>query len=147
MSNLNQLNGLFKDLSLIIEQGKKLVVSQVNSTLTLTYWEIGKRINIDVLQNQRAEYGKQIVVTVATQLVEKYGRSFSARNLHRMMQFAEEFPDFKIVTPLVAQLSWSHFLILFSVKNKSERMFYAKKFVESLWSKRKNGNKKIGKGI
>ena len=76
MSNLNKLNGLFKDLSLIIEQGKKQVAIQVNSTLTLTYWEIGKRINIDVLQNQRAEYGKQIVATVAAQLVEKYGKKF-----------------------------------------------------------------------
>ena len=136
MSNLNKLNGLFKDLSLIIEQGKKQVAIQVNSTLTLTYWEIGKRINIDVLQNQRAEYGKQIVATVAAQLVEKYGRSFSARNLRRMMQFADEFPDPKIVTPLVRQLSWSHFIILIPLKESAKRLFYAQKSIESSWSKR-----------
>ena len=127
---------MFKDLSLIIEQGIKQVAIQVNSTLTLTYWEIGKRINIDVLQNQRAEYGKQIVATVAAQLVEKYGRSFSARNLRRMMQFADEFPDPKIVTPLVRQLSWSHFIILIPLKESAKRLFYAQKSIESSWSKR-----------
>ncbi len=53
-----------------------------------------------------------------------------------MMQFAEEFSNIEIVTPLVTQLSWSHFIILFSVKNEDARMFYAQKSIESLWSKR-----------
>ncbi len=137
MDNLqNTDKNLFQDLARIIEQGKKQVAVQVNSTLTLTYWQIGKRINDNVLQNQRAEYGKQIVSSVATQLVEKYGRSFEAKNLRRMMRFAIVFPDFAIVAPVVRQLSWSHFLILFAVKNEDARMFYAQKAIESLWSKR-----------
>lgn len=135
MANIIE-NNLFKDLNDIIEKGKKHLASQVNSTLTITYWEIGKRINTEVLQNNRAEYGKEIVLKLSLQLVEKFGRSFSARNLRRMMQFADEFPDIKIVTPLVTQLSWSHFLILFAIKNKKARMFYAKKSIESSWSKR-----------
>ncbi len=44
-----------------------------------------------------------IVTTLATQLVASYGRSFEARNLRRMMQFAEQFPDFGIVSPLATQ--------------------------------------------
>jgi len=49
---------LFAELETLIEQSKKQVVSQVNSILTLTYWQIGKKINTHILQNKRAEYGK-----------------------------------------------------------------------------------------
>ena len=53
-----------------------------------------------------------------------------------MMQFADEFPDPKIVTPLVRQLSWSHFIILIPLKESAKRLFYAQKSIESSWSKR-----------
>lgn len=53
---------LFKDLAYIIEQGKLQAVAQVNSVLTLTYWQLGKKINEHILNNQRAAYGKQIVL-------------------------------------------------------------------------------------
>ncbi len=127
---------LFTELTVLIEQSKKKVVAQVNSVLTLTYWQVGKKINEHILKKNRAEYGKQIIVSLAGQLVEKYGKSFSTRNLRRMMQFADEFADLKIVSPLVSQLSWSHFVILFSVKTKEAKMFYAQKSIESRWSKR-----------
>ena len=106
MNNLQKTdNDLFQDLATIIEQGKKQVAVQVNSTLTITFWQVGKRINEDVLQNKRAEYGKRIVKTIAIQLTGKYGRSFDAKNLRRMMQFADVFSDFEIVVPLARQLS------------------------------------------
>ncbi len=127
---------LYSELSQIIEQGKKRVTAQVNSTLTLTYWQIGNRINNELLQNKRAEYGKQIVVIAAQQLVEKYGNSFSIKNLRRMMQFADVFPDFEIVAPLVRQLSWSHFLRLIPLKNPEARIYYATNSIENLWSRR-----------
>ncbi|OQY00051.1 MAG: hypothetical protein B6I20_09280 [Bacteroidetes bacterium 4572_117] len=137
MSNLQNIDkNLLQDLSKIIEQGKKQVAIQANSVLTLTYWQVGKRINDNILQNKRAEYGKEVVKKAANFLVEKYGRGFSLRNIRRMRQFANEFPDIEIVTPLVAQLSWSHFISLFSIKNKDARMFYAKKSIEASWGKR-----------
>ncbi len=137
MSNLqNTDRNLLQELAKIIEQGKKQVAVQVNSTLTLTYWNIGKRINDNILQNKRADYGKQTINTVASHLVEEYGRSFDAKNLRRMMQFADIFSDFEIVAPLVRQLSWSHFLLLIPLKNNEIRIFYAQKSIDSLWSKR-----------
>ena len=81
---------LFQDLANIIGQGKRRVVAQVNSVLTLTYWQVGKRINEHVLQNNRATYGKEILVSLSKQLENAFGRSYTARNLRRMMQFAEE---------------------------------------------------------
>ena len=58
---------LVEDLRQIIEQVRGRVASTVNSELTMMYWHIGERINRDVLGNQRAEYGKQIVATVSRQ--------------------------------------------------------------------------------
>jgi predicted nuclease of restriction endonuclease-like (RecB) superfamily len=127
---------LFSDLTQIIEQGKKQAVAQVNSVLTLTYWHIGKKINDHILNNERAEYGKEIVSTLSTQLVEMYGSSFESKNLYRMMRFSEVFSEFPIVAPLVRQLSWSHFLVLIPLKSDESRFFYAQKAIESTWSKR-----------
>lgn len=59
---------LVQDLRQIIQDVRGRVAAQVNSELTLMYWHIGERINRDVLDNQRAEYGKQIVAAVSTQL-------------------------------------------------------------------------------
>ncbi len=59
---------LFNEISLLIEQSKQHVVSQANSTLTLLFWNVGKRINSYVLQHQRAQYGKQIVGTLSRHL-------------------------------------------------------------------------------
>ncbi len=101
---------LIQDLRQIIEQARGQVAATANYTQTMMYWHIGERINREVLGNQRAEYGKQIVSQVATQLQEEYGKKgFESRNIRRMMQFAKEFPDFQIVSPLVSKLSWTHF--------------------------------------
>jgi len=139
MSNLEINNGntdLISAISLLIEQSQNHIATQANSVLTHLFWQIGKRINDEILQNKRADYGKQIVVTVSRQIETKYGRSFSDRNLRRMMQFATIFNDFKILTPLATQLSWSHFIELFPLKTDEARMFYAKKAIEESWGKR-----------
>ena len=110
---------LFQELSQLIEQSKTQLVSYANSTLTTLFWQVGKRINEHILQNKRADYGKEIVSTLSTQLKLKYGKNFEERNLRRMMQFAEQFPDLAIVGPLARHLSWSHFVELLPLK-KSE---------------------------
>lgn len=98
---------LITDLRTLINEARNKVALIVNTEITLLYWHIGKRINEEVLGNQRAEYGKQIVSTVSTQLTKEYGRGFELRNLRRMMQFAQLFPDFQIVATASQQLSWS----------------------------------------
>ncbi|MEA2042825.1 MAG: PDDEXK nuclease domain-containing protein [Bacteroidota bacterium] len=140
MAEIKKYKSLFYEICKIIEQGKQKVTAQVNSTLTLTYWHIGKSINQNVLQNQRAEYGKQIVKSLSEELIRLYGRSFETRNLRRMMQFTELFPDISIVSPLATQLSWTHFITLLSIKKEDARLFYAQKSIENLWSKRELQN-------
>ena len=65
---------LMQDLRHIIEQARGHVAATANYEQTMMYWHIGERINRDVLGNQRAEYGKQIVAQVARQLQEEYGK-------------------------------------------------------------------------
>ena len=132
---------LITDLRTLINEARNKVALMVNTEITLLYWHIGKRINEEVLGNQRAEYGKQIVLTVSTQLIEEYGKGFNEKNLRRMMQFAELFPDFQIVAPLARQLSWSHFLMLFPIKDPLSREFYLTMSVSERWTKRTLRNK------
>ena len=59
-----------------------------------------------VLGMERAEYGKRIVSTLLTQLLQKHGNEYFVRKLRRIMQFATQFPDSEIV--LSTQLSWTN---------------------------------------
>lgn len=102
-----------------IDSARSHVAATANYELTAMYWNIGNRINHDMLNNERAEYGKQIVATVARQLQEEYGtKGFDEKSIRRMMQFAQLFPDFQIVSPLVSKLSWSHFLIVMPLRQQ-----------------------------
>ena len=141
INSLVSINGeqgtLIFDLRQIIEQARTRVAAHANSELTLMYWHIGERINREVLGNQRAEYGKQIVATVVRQLQQEFGaRGFDEKNIRRMMQFAQQFPDLNIVAPLVRQLSWSHFLTVMSIKDDLQRDFYLTMAASEHWSKR-----------
>jgi predicted nuclease of restriction endonuclease-like (RecB) superfamily len=115
---------LFATLSSLIEETRHTLARQVSSSTVFLFWRIGQRINSDILNNQRAEYGQKIVSSLAAQLSASYGRSFEARNLRRMMQFAEQFPDFEIVAPLAPQLSWSHIIAVLPLKTPEARRFY-----------------------
>ena len=70
---------LFIELSHLIDQTKQQVAVQANSALTLLFWQVGNRINQDILKNKRAEYGKQIVPTLSAQLENKYGKNFTGK--------------------------------------------------------------------
>ena len=122
----NHSSKLLNELTALIEETKLKVVSQVNSSLTLLFWHIGNRISDHILQNKRAEYGKRIVVTVSRELVGRFGKNYEEKNLRRMIQFVDKFPDFENVVTLSRHLSWSHFLALIPLKNQNARDFYGK---------------------
>lgn len=129
-SNLQPEAVLFSEISNLIEQGHSKALSQVNSVMTLLFWQIGKRINDFILEHKRAEYGKQIVVTLSRQLEERFGRNFEEKNLRRMLQFADVFPDPEKVATLSRYLSWSHFLVLIPLKSDEIITFYSQRAIE-----------------
>ena len=100
------------------------------------YWHIGKRIREDVLNEQRAEYGQQIVSALSAQLTTEFGRGFDRFNLSRMVKLVALFPDQPIVATLSQQLSWSHFRELLPIDDPLKRDFYAEMCRMERWSVR-----------
>jgi len=129
-------SALLKDIIIIIEQGKQQLAVQVNSALTMVFWQVGQRINADILQNERADYGKQIINSIAIELVKQYGKSFKEKNLRRMMQFAQLYPNLEIVVSLTRQLTWTHIITLLPIKSTQARAYYAQKIVTEKWTTR-----------
>jgi len=128
--------GLFRDVASLIDETRKNVAYTVNWALTYMYWKIGKRINDEVLQHERAEYGSQIVVSLAQQLYQVYGRGFEEKYLRRMMQFSSVFQDETIVVSLIRQLSWTHIIVLLPLKDELQRDFYVEMCKLERWSVR-----------
>jgi predicted nuclease of restriction endonuclease-like (RecB) superfamily len=121
---------VFSKISLIIEKRKFNAASSANSQVIAMYWEIGNYINLDILAESRASYGKKILSTVSTKLVTLYGKSFVEANLYRMKRFAVVFPDVNTIADFAPFLSWSHFCEIMRIKDEQARLFYAKDAVE-----------------
>lgn len=127
---------LLGDIRALIEASHQRAASAVNAELTLLFWRIGQRIHTEVLAGQRAEYGEEIMPSLAEQLVRDYGRSFADKNLRRMVQFAATYPEEQIVVTLSRQLSWSHFVALLPLKDPLQRDYYAQMASTERWSVR-----------
>ncbi|MFU3350166.1 PDDEXK nuclease domain-containing protein [Pseudomonas aeruginosa] len=129
-------SALLGDIRALIEAARKRAASAVNSELSMLYWRIGQRIHTQVLEGRRADYGEEVVSTLAAQLVKEYGGSFSVKNLRRMVQFAAAYPDERIVVSLIRQLSWTHFIALIPLKDPLQRDYYAQMASAERWSVR-----------
>ncbi|MGO8750860.1 MAG: DUF1016 N-terminal domain-containing protein [Thermoguttaceae bacterium] len=112
------------DIRALIEAARQQVAQAVNAGLVALYWHVGRRIREDILHEKRAGYGDEIVSALSAQLTMEYGRGFGRRNLFRMMQFADFFPDEQIVSALSAQLGWSHFVEIIPLDDPLKRDFY-----------------------
>ncbi len=134
---------LLSEVRELILSARQFAAQTVNATLTLHYWEIGKRIRQDVLRAKRADYGEQIVAALGRQLEQEFGRGYGEKNLRRMIQFATVFPDEKIVAALRRQLGWTHFKTIIPIADPLKRDFYAEMCRIENWSTR-TLEKKIG---
>lgn len=127
---------LLGDIRQLIETSRTTLAVTVNSALTQLYWRIGQRIRTEVLGGERAEYGEQIVSTLARQLESEYGRGFSSKNLRHMLRFAETFTDPDIVSAVQRQLSWTHIKTLIYIDDPLKRDFYLQMCQQERWSTR-----------
>jgi predicted nuclease of restriction endonuclease-like (RecB) superfamily len=127
---------LVSDVRELILSARQTVARGVNAALVLLYWKVGERLRTEVLKLERAEYGQEIVATVSQQLTAEFGNGFSRFNLSRMIQFAEAFPEDRIVATLSQQLGWSHFVELLPLKKHLQRDFYAEMCRLERWSVR-----------
>ena len=133
MINSN-VDELYTSISLKIRETKSKTVKAVNSAMVLLYWNIGKIINDDILKNNRAEYGKNIIEILSDRLTIEYGKGFDKSAISRMVKFYQEFNDERIVVTLSQQLTWSHFIELLPISDDIERNFYANMSLNEQWS-------------
>lgn len=120
----------------LIDQTRHVVAKTVNQELTLLYWNIGKTINDDILKNDRADYGKKLVLNLSNALSNRYGSGFNKRNLHSFIKLNTIIQDITIVHTLCAQLSWSHIRNLIYIENPIKREFYIQMAIHERWSVR-----------
>lgn len=125
---------MIKDIKEVIVYSRQKVSYEVNNTMIIAYWNVGKII----VQNEqngniKAEYGKQTLKEVSKELRKILGNGFSVSNLQYMRKFYITYPKQQTLS---VKLSWSHYCELLSIENSDERNFYEKECINSNWSVR-----------
>ena len=126
---------LYTDISKLIDAARTKVAYYADSSLVELYWQIGNRINLEILNEKRADYGKEIVKNLAVKLEANYGRGFNRSSLFRMIQFVKCYSK-EIVATLSRQFSWSKFIELITIEEPLKRQFYTEMCRIEHWSVR-----------
>jgi predicted nuclease of restriction endonuclease-like (RecB) superfamily len=127
---------LFQTIRSLIDTAKQRAAIAINAEITLLYWQIGHHIQAEILQGQRAEYGKQIIASLSQQLTQIYGKGWSQQQLRHCLHFAATFPDEAIVSALRRQLSWTHLKTILYIDDPLKRDFYIEMSRMEHWSSR-----------
>ena len=129
---------IYQEIHDLLHKARQNIISNINSTMTKTYFLIGKRI-VEEEQNgnKRAEYGKKLMKTLSEKLTKEFGKGFSETNLEQMRKF---FKVYGIPQTLSEEfqfnLSWSHYLILMRIEDIDTRNFYEIEAIQNNWSLR-----------
>lgn len=133
---IKQEKALFQEISKLISESRQKIALAVNAEISLLYWHIGFRIRQEILMNNRAEYGKQMIENLSKQLTGEYGNGWSKRHLHHCLRVAEIFPSEEIVHALRTQLSWTHIRLLAAMEDTLKRDYYIEMCKLERWSSR-----------
>ncbi len=115
---------LFQDVKTLVLTARQNAYRAVDSERVLLNWQVGQRIRTDILQNQRAEFGKQVIKNLSEKLTLEFGSGYNQINLWLFVRFATFFPDFEIVYALRKLFSWTHFRIFIRLDDDLKRRFY-----------------------
>lgn len=127
-------DSLFLSVKEIINQSRERVFRVANSTLLLTYWQIGQLIVEDEQQGkERAEYGKFVLKNLSKKLTFEFGKGFDESNLRNMRSFFQAFP---IRDAVRHELSWTHYRLLLRQENEHKKIYYLNESIENNWSSR-----------
>ena len=127
---------IYQEIHDLLHKARQNIISNVNSTMTKTYFLIGKRIVEEEQDgNKRAEYGKKLMKILSEKLTKEFGRGFSQRNLEQMRTFYLRYSISQTVSAEF-KLSWSHYLILMRIEDINARNFYEIEAIENNWSLR-----------
>ena len=129
----------FKSIFDLIQQARRSLDRNINTAMTVTYFEIGRRIIEKEQQGEkRAAYGKHILQGLSEYLTSNIGKGYSAENLRLMRQFYLIYSDDEISkSPILKfnpNISWTHYIQLMRITNEEERRFYELEIADNGWS-------------
>lgn len=145
---------LYNDACLIIEKGQAAAYRAVNEILIKRNWLLGMRIQHEILKDQRAEYGEQVIKKLAKKLTSQYGRGFKKSNLYSFLSFYQNHPDFfqslagksielnekdifqSLTGKSPIRLTWTHYSIIQQELTEEGRTWYEDEAATEMWSTR-----------
>ena len=134
--HLEKESSFYNEIKELLQNAKNRVYSTINTTMTQTYWQIGKRIVEEEQEGEdRAKYGKALLKNLSLELTQEFGKGYSVDNLENMRKFYIAFSKSETASRKF-KLSWSHYIFLSRVSNQEERSFYEIEAVENSWTLR-----------
>lgn len=125
---IKTINNIKKD----VLNTRNKIIHNANIELINMYFRMGKIIS------ENTKYGNNFILILSKSLKLEFSDStgFSERNLRRMKAFYEEYKEFEILPPTVAELPWTHnYILLEKIKDIDKRMWYAEECIKNGWSK------------
>lgn len=133
---IGQSPTLFKNVSQLIDTSRHKVMVTVNTELVMLYWQIGKMIKDEILQNKRANYGEEIMENLSAQLTKKYGKGWSWQQLFQCLRSAETFSESQILYAVRIKFSWTHLRAVMYLDDELKRDYYIEMAAHERWSSR-----------
>jgi predicted nuclease of restriction endonuclease-like (RecB) superfamily len=124
---------VYENVRNTLEKARSKAYASINFYMVKAYWEIGKTIYTAQEENERAEYGKELISELSKELTNDYGRGFDKSNLSRMRKF---YVLFNNVDALRQELSWTHYRLIIKLNDERNRKFYMDECIKSNWSTR-----------
>lgn len=133
MSNIAN-NNFIVEIKELLQKARNSIYQTINTTMTQTYWEIGRRIVEEEQGGRtRAEHGKGLIRQLSIELAKEFGKGFSVDNLENMRKFYIAFPISETPSRKF-KLSYSHYIFLTRIANEDERNFYEIESAENSWT-------------
>ncbi len=131
---------LIAEVRQLVQSARRKAVSVVNTLQVMTNFEIGRRIvEHEQKGEKRADYGEELLRELSIRLSAELGRGFSVTNLQLMRLFFIQFSSriqqtssVKFNNPFT--LSWSHYVLLLTIRDSDERRFYEIEAANENWS-------------
>ena len=125
---------MIQEITSLVNEVKTNLAKEINKSIIYVYWNIGRIIvKHENEDNNRLEYGKEVLKELSKELTKLLGKGYSLTNLTYMRWFYNVYPDYNMIND---SLSWSHYVELITIKDDTKRNFYEKECINSNWSVR-----------
>ena len=130
-----EYNSFLVDIKSKIKSSQQKAFNSVNQEMIGLYFNIGSIINA---RQKELGWGAKVIDKLSLDILNEFPnmKGFSSRNIKLMVQFYKEYYLDEFVQLPVAQIPWTHNIILIQkIKDKNLRYWYIQKVLENGWSK------------